>query len=720
MNRLIISLLILFISPAIRAAQNPIVISDSDFGRLYFNEDFEILPLEKDQTVNKNNLFSFSGFQPFSLEFLKGKKSKNLVRFKVQNDYAEALEVYFGSNQLEYIEGWVKFKDTLVGPLKGGHLLASKEKQIQIEGMSFLKAAIPASESADFYLLFENKTASTTPQNTVPPSIFSSSFFRLNFEKFDTYTALFYGTTLSMALFNLLLFLLNPFRAYLYYTLYILSVVCFISSLNPIFAYSNFGHMDINTPPISNFGIMGLAFIPLVGKELLRTRENFPKINKILNVLIGFLAFSMLGAIFPSLLFAGIIINFTSALFIYPALIVLGAILFYKKDKAGTYFFFASAVFLISQTILVIQMIGWIDYNFLNLTPQIFTQLGTMSEFALFSLGIGHLYNQNKAKLNQEELQKEQILKEKEIKKRSLVESKNQRMENLLKERTSQISEKSDALKTAYENLQKMQHQLIESEKMASLGQFTAGVAAEIKDPINFVANGVNNLEANSLEIIEAINNYDQLDPKNYQPSHLEEVLKKNEKLHLKDALDDFEDLFSTVKNGVNRTVKIVTSLRNFSRLDEYDYKMADLHDGLDATIDIMQSQFKGDISIQSNYSEEVPKIFCYPGKLNQAFMSIINQCVNELQGEGSIQLSTNLENTDMILVKFLHNGKSLGAAEIEILNQDEIPVNPLSTQISKLINAKRIAKEHDGKLTYQVESDGRCGFSLYIPVRHS
>jgi signal transduction histidine kinase len=720
MIRIFTTILLFFFYTVRLIASQPVILEGDDWGRIYFNEDFEILPLENNEIVNRNTVLSFKGYQPFELSYLKGKENRNLVRWEVKNRSSEANVVYFGSNYFEYIEGWVLLKDSLIGPLKGGHLLPKNEKQIQIEGMSFLKVNIPAHQNAIFYFLFENKTAPTSPQNRVPPSLFSESFFHLNFEKFDVYTALFYGTTLSMALFNLLLFLLNPFRAYLYYTLYILSVVFFISSLNPIFSYTNFGHMDINIPPIANFGILGLVFYTFVGKELLRTKDNFPKINLLLNILIGFLAFSMLGAIFPSLLFIGIIINFTSALIIYPALIVLGAILFYKKDKAGTYFFFASAVFLGSQTILVIQMIGWIDYNFLNLTPQIITQIGTMSEFALFSLGLGHLYNQYKAKLSEEELHKEQILKEKETKKRSLIESKNQRLEQLLNQRKKEISEKSEALKNAYENLQKMQQQLIESEKMASLGQFTAGVAAEIKDPINFVANGVNNLEANSLEIIEALNNYEQLDPDNFEPNDLEEVLKKNENLHLNDALEDFEDLFSTVKNGVNRTVKIVTSLRNFSRLDEYDYKMADVHDGLDATIDIMQSQFKGDVSIQSTYSNDVPKFFCFPGKLNHAFMGIINYCVNELEGEGNIYLSTQLEESGFVLIKFLHNGNKMKASERAVLEGASQGSNSATAQIAQLINAKRIAEEHEGKLTYTEESDGRCGFSLYIPVRHS
>jgi two-component system NtrC family sensor kinase len=697
----------------------PVIVMDKDWKRTFFNADFEILPIDQSTELKGSMLHTLTGFQSFDKSLLEGVQSKNLIRFSVHNPESEEQELYYGSNKFEYVRLWISVQDSLQGPYLGGHKLDPEQRQVQMDGISFLKGKIPPGATAVFYLLLENKNAPQTPQNSVPPGLFSKDLFQKSFGTINSFSAFFYGAVVAMALFNLLLFFINPFRAYLYYTVYIIIMSLFISCLNPVFAFSYFGHMDINVPPVSSLGILAAVFYALVGKEFLRTRENFPKFNKVINVLIGALLFSLIGAVMPALMVVGSVINFTSALIINSGLLVLGAMMFLRKDKAGTYFFFASALFLIAEIIMILQMLGLIPYQLLGATPQIITQVGMMVELALFSLGLGYLYNQNKEKLVEEALAKEKALKEQEEKQRAFFENKNQQLEQLVAQRTAEISEKSRTLEKSYKELQVMQHQLIESEKMASLGQFTAGVAAEIKDPINFVANGVSSLEENSHEIIEALNNYESIDPETYTATDLEEVLAKNKNLHLEEAIGDFEELFRTVENGVSRTVKIVTSLRNFSRLDEFDYKKADIHDGLNATLEIMQSQFKGNITVEKNFSSDLPKIFCYPGKLNQAFMSLINQCLNGLNGAGKINISTMQEDAD-IVVSILHNGTRLDQELVDLIKNEKSDIQNTKTSATHLKYAQYIIKEHEGKLIYQDDLDGWCVFSLYIPARQS
>lgn len=698
---------------------DPTIILEEDWQRTFFDERFEILPLEAGEDPDDQFIKNATGFKALDKSFYAGARSKNLVKFTVFNPSVEHRTIYFGSNDFEYLKLWIQYKDSLVGPFKGGHLLPLEEKQIKKEGLSFLKGNVPPEETAVFYLLMENKNAPVTPQNSTPPSIFSAEVFMHNYETLDFVSVFFYGAAITMGLFNLLLFLLNPFRAYLYYTLYIIGILLFVSNLNPVFAFSYYGHMDINVPPISSSGIVALIFYTLVGKELLRTKEYFPRVNKLLNILIGALVFSLLGAVIPELLLIGTIINFTSALTIYPTLLVIGAILTWRGDNAGTYFLIASSIFLLTQTIFVLQMMGLVAYDFLGITPLMVTQIGVMTELALFSLGLGQLYNEQKQRLLTEALHKEQILKEQEEKQRNIVENKNQELEEQVQQRTNEIAVKSKELEKSYQELQMMQHQLIESEKMASLGQFTAGVAAEIKDPINFVANGVASLEENSHEIIEALKNYESLDPDTFKSTELETVLEKNKSLHLAEAIEDFEDLFQTVNNGVSRTVKIVTSLRNFSRLDEFDYKKADIHDGLDATLDIMQSQFKGNIKVEKKYSADLPKIFCYPGRLNQAFMSVIEYCVQALKGKGTVELTTRMDDKSVV-VEFRHNGTGLEDSIKRLIMRKNDLLHDNWTGATKLKYAQYIIKEHEGKLIYEDDLAGWCVFSLYIPARQS
>lgn len=212
-------------------------------------------------------------------------------------------------------------------------------------------------------------------------------------------------------------------------------------------------------------------------------------------------------------------------------------------------------------------------------------------------------------------------------------------LEREVHRQTAQINQQKEEIQATLDNLRGTQTQLVQSEKMASLGQLTAGIAHEINNPINFVAAGINSLKANIQDLIEVLENYDEVTPDNAEEK-LKEILELKEDIEFDEVLEEVNDLVNSIQNGASRTTEIVKGLRTFSRLDEDDVKMADMHENLDATLSILRNQYKNRIEIVKDYGK-IPKIECYPGKLNQVFMNILANAIQAIEGNGTITIKT-------------------------------------------------------------------------------
>lgn len=204
----------------------------------------------------------------------------------------------------------------------------------------------------------------------------------------------------------------------------------------------------------------------------------------------------------------------------------------------------------------------------------------------------------------------------------------------------------------AYEKLKNAQSQLVESEKMASLGQLTAGVAHEINNPINYISGGIDSLKTCFNEVSEVLDLYQKADASKDSEEALA-FLNKAKKLKNEldfDALnDEIKTLLSSIKTGANRTTEIVKSLRTFSRLDEASLKRANIEEGIDATLVILRSQLKDRVEVIKQYSN-IPEIMCYPGQLNQVFMNIISNAGQAIKGQGKIWITTTQDDENIIV----------------------------------------------------------------------
>ncbi|MEH2362462.1 ATP-binding protein [Nostoc sp.] len=202
-----------------------------------------------------------------------------------------------------------------------------------------------------------------------------------------------------------------------------------------------------------------------------------------------------------------------------------------------------------------------------------------------------------------------------------------------------QAKAQTQKLQQTLNELQLAQTQLIQSEKMSSLGQLIAGVAHEINNPVNFICGNLKYVAEYANDLLHLVQEYQKFLP--VAPPELESEL---DKIDLEFIMEDLPKLLNSMKVGTDRIVEIVQSLKNFSRHDEAEMKAVNIHDGIDGTLMILHHRLKADachpaIEIIKDYGK-FPLIECYPGQLNQVFMNILANAIDALEeGMGNTSL---------------------------------------------------------------------------------
>ncbi|WP_219729840.1 GAF domain-containing protein [Sodalinema gerasimenkoae] len=295
-------------------------------------------------------------------------------------------------------------------------------------------------------------------------------------------------------------------------------------------------------------------------------------------------------------------------------------------------------------------------------------------------------------------------------------------------------------LQEAMEHLKQTEAQLIQHEKMSSLGQMVAGIAHEINNPVNFITGNISHASTYVEDLLGLIDLYQR-----HIPNPPEEIEDEIEDIDLEFVEEDLPKLIDSMKMGAERIRQIVVSLRNFSRLDEADVKAVDIHEGIESTLLILHNRLKGKGELAPirliKYYGDLPKVNCFPGLLNQVFMNIIANAIDAVEDAGlrasqspetpTITICTEktcsgstpedptCTEPDSVTIRIRDNGPGIKSQMLEKLFDPFFTTKSVGkgTGLGLSIGYQIIVEKHRGRIWCESEPGKGTEFLMQIPL---
>jgi predicted ATPase/signal transduction histidine kinase len=316
----------------------------------------------------------------------------------------------------------------------------------------------------------------------------------------------------------------------------------------------------------------------------------------------------------------------------------------------------------------------------------------------------------------------------------------NRNLESKVKARTEELEEKNQHLAQTLELLQQTQAQLIQTEKMSSMGQLVAGMAHEINNPISFIFTNLTYAEEYTENLLRLIHVYQQT-----YPDATPEIAETTEDIELDYLEEDFPKILKSMHGGADRIRSIILSLRNFSRLDESEIKEVDIHEGLESSLLILQHRLEnkgknpkqpaGGIEVIKDY-EKLPLVRCYAGQLNQVFMNILSNAIDALEmgyeasqtGDSkeisshlprpAIQIRTRVVDNSRVEISIADNGQGMTEAVRAKLFDPFFTTKPVGKGTGLGLSVSySIVEKHCGQLRCISEPGKGSEFIVEIPL---
>jgi len=288
-----------------------------------------------------------------------------------------------------------------------------------------------------------------------------------------------------------------------------------------------------------------------------------------------------------------------------------------------------------------------------------------------------------------------------------------------LQSKNEQLNLANRKITSTIEMLQQTQMQLVQAEKMASLGVLTAGIAHEINNPINFVYAGINSLKKDFDDLIPVLDEVMGLDKSKQVDINqfIKKLISLKENDYFADSYDAIPTTIKDIQVGAERVAEIVKGLRNFSRLEQQNWAKENIHKGLESALLLLKNSYKHHVEIIKNYDENLPEIVCLPGKINQVFMNILKNAIDAISEKGKVEIRTSFDNKK-IYVSIKDNG-------IGIDNEIKSKIfDPFFTtkEIGKgtglgLSITYGVIKEHNGDVDIISEIGKGTEFLISLPI---
>jgi PAS domain S-box-containing protein len=274
-------------------------------------------------------------------------------------------------------------------------------------------------------------------------------------------------------------------------------------------------------------------------------------------------------------------------------------------------------------------------------------------------------------------------------------------------------------LEALVDELKTTQRQLVQSEKMASIGVLTAGIAHEINNPINFISSGVIGLKMEVESLILAIREYENCCKSISKPNGIEMLSGINSRFDVDRALENIPKLLKSINTGVERTITIIRGLRTFSRMDDENKTSASIKEIISSALTILYNKYKNRITIETNFCDN-DTISCFSGKLGQLFLNLLNNSIHAIKGEGKIEITTEYkDNYQGFEVRIKDTGDGIDKNIVPKIFDPFFTTKSVGEGTGLgLAIVHGIVKDHNGEIKVQSELGKGTEFIIFLPKK--
>ncbi|MGI4804863.1 MAG: sensor histidine kinase [Janthinobacterium lividum] len=626
-------------------------------GRLLIGKEIEVFE-DRFNTYNLNNVLQSSKFQNNKqlIPNFDISNSKFWIKFKVTNNYYQSNLFLEVDNALINICNLYTLKNNRLTLLEsfGTNKIYNQRKYKYPDFIFDLN--IPIDSTISYVLEIKSND-----QLLVPISLNSPQAIAELQNTKDIISGIHIGALLVMIFYNIFIYFSIRDKSYIFYVLYITFIgLTQITLTGYSYKYLFFNHPTIFKLCIvvapSLAGISAVYFI----KFFLNTKVLTPTLNKLLYIIIFLYIIALSLRVVGQDQLSSRAIDIT-ALFVAVIVYCIAIKLTMKNYRPAKFFLFAWSLFIVGLILFVLRNLNILpDNSYTNYTMQV----GTVLEVTLLSVALADKINIYKKEKELSQAATLSALQEND----RIIREQNSTLERKVNERTNELVATNNNLNKTLTDLKETQTQLVEAEKMASLGQLTAGIAHEINNPINFVTSNVAPLRRDVDILVDAIINIESLGLSEVSTDEKQQQIEDyKEEIDLDYLKIEINHLLNGIHEGATRTADIVKGLKIFSRLDEDDLKKADINEGLQSTLTIANNLIGNKIQVIKNFGN-IPLIECFPGKLNQVFLNMISNAVFAIQEKftnqaGGILKITTSNDDQYLTIKIDDNGTGMSEA---------------------------------------------------------
>ncbi|OMH34073.1 PAS domain-containing sensor histidine kinase [Motiliproteus sp. MSK22-1] len=286
-----------------------------------------------------------------------------------------------------------------------------------------------------------------------------------------------------------------------------------------------------------------------------------------------------------------------------------------------------------------------------------------------------------------------------------------------MKETMETLEQEKNEQRILIKKLEEAQSQLLQSEKMAAIGQLAAGVAHEINNPIGFIKSNMTSLQKYTASLVQLLEAYikieDQLDQNS---SEMQTIANTKDQIDFEYLVEDIGDLMTESMDGVNRVSKIVKDLKDFSHVDQGDWKYEDLHRCIDSTLNVAWNELKYKAEIKKQYGE-VPQVFCMGSQLNQVFLNLLVNAAHAIENRGIITITT-AQKGEKVLITVADTGSGMNQEQLRRVFEPFFTTKPVGkgTGLGMSLSYGIIDK-HEGKIEVESQEGEGTTFNIWLPI---